>query len=246
MDWVLKILREIILFGACAVFTATVGLIVVDQFVMPRYVRQGVQVTVPDLVGLTPVQARARLRGKGLRMKEKDPRWDALVPKGHVVWQDPSAQSLVKPDRTVYVVPSLGGRLYAVPDLRNRTLRQAQLWIAQADLEVGEITEVPSSKVKEGSVIAQVPKQGEQMDKGAKINLTVSTGPPRAVVDVPRVVELKLEEAQRLLAAVGLRSNNIRYESSTAYEQDVVIRQVPEAGTSIKRGSHVQLVISKL
>ena len=77
MDWVLKILREIVLFGACAVFTATVGLIVVDQFVMPRYVRQGVQVAVPDLIGLTPAQARARLRGKGLRMKEKDPRWDA-------------------------------------------------------------------------------------------------------------------------------------------------------------------------
>ncbi len=246
MDWVLKILREIVLFGACAVFTATVGLIVVDQFVMPRYVRQGVQVAVPDLIGLTPAQARARLRGKGLRMKEKDTRWDASVPKGHIVWQNPSAQSRVKPNRTVYVVPSLGGRLHAVPDVRNRSLRQARLWIAQAGLKVGEVTEIPSSKVKEGNVISQVPRVGEKVDKGAPIDLAVSTGPPRAVVDVPRVVELKLEEARRLLISVGLRADNIRYESSTAYEPDVVIRQVPKAGAPIKRGSNVQLIISKL
>ncbi|MDP6038570.1 MAG: PASTA domain-containing protein, partial [Candidatus Latescibacteria bacterium] len=234
-------MREIVLFGACAVFTATVGLIVVDQFVMPRYVRQGVQVAVPDLIGLTPAQARARLRGKGLRMKEKDPRWDASVPKGHIVWQNPSAQSRVKPNRTVYVVPSLGGRLHAVPDVRNRSLRQARLWIAQAGLKVGEVTEIPSSKVKEGNVISQVPRVGEKVDKGAPIDLAVSTGPPRAVVDVPRVVELKLEEARRLLISVGLRADNIRYESSTAYEPDVVIRQVPKAGAPIKRGSNVQL-----
>lgn len=246
MDWVLKILREIVLFGACAMFTATVGLIVVDQFVMPRYVRQGVQVAVPDLIGLTPAQARARLRGKGLRIKEREPRWDASVPKGHIVWQNPSAQSRVKPNRTVYVVPSLGGRLHAAPDVRNRSLRQARLWVTQADLEVGEVTEVPSSRVKEGDVISQVPKAGEKVDKGAQIDLIVSTGPFRVVIDVPRVVELKLEEAQRLLTSVGLRADNIRYESSTAYEPNVVIRQVPEAGAPIKRGSNVQLVISKL
>ena len=40
MDLVRKILREAALFCACAIFVAGVGLIIMDQIVMPRYVRQ--------------------------------------------------------------------------------------------------------------------------------------------------------------------------------------------------------------
>jgi len=246
MDWIKRIFREVILFGACAVFTATVGLIVIDQVVMPRYVRQHVQVTVPDLVGLTPGQARGRLRNKGLRVKLQDPRWDPSVPEGHIVSQNPKAAFKVKPGRSVYVVPSLGGRLYTVPDVRNRPLRQAELWIAQADLAMGEVTETPSSRVKEGLVVQQSLRPGAEVDSGTGLDLVISSGPPRAFVDVPRVVELKIEEARQLLTTVGLKADNIRYEFSTAYEPNVVIRQTPEAGTPIKRGSNISLVVSKL
>lgn len=246
MNLALKILREIALFGACAIFTAIIGLIVVDQIAMPIYVRQGVEVAVPNLTGLTPSQAQAQLQDKGLRMKEREPRWDASVPTGHIVWQNPSARSHVKPNRTVYVAPSLGQRLHAVPDLRNRPLRQAQLWIAQADLTVGKLTEISSPEIKEGNIIDHEPKAGEKVSPGTQVELIVSTGPPRAFVNMPRVIELKLDEARRLLLSLGLQPNNIRYEFSTAYEPDVVIRQEPESGTPIKRGSPVLLVVSKL
>ncbi len=246
MNLVPKILREMALFGACAIFVATVGLIVADQIAMPRYVRQSVEVAVPDLIGLTPSQARARLQDEGLHMKEREPRWDASVPPGRIVWQNPSALSHVKPNRTVYVAPSLGQRLHAVPDLHNRPLRHARLWIARAELEVGDVTEMSSSETKEGNIIDQVPKAGEQVAQGTQIDLVVSTGPPRAFVNMPRVVELKLDDARRLLLSLGLRADNIRYEFSTAYEPHVVVRQEPEAGTPIRRGSNVQLIVSKL
>ncbi len=246
MNLGLKILREIALFGACAIFTAIIGLIVVDQIAMPIYVRQGVEVTVPDLIGLTPAQAQARLQDKGLRMKKREPRWDTSVPAGQIVWQNPSALSHVKPNRTVYVAPSLGQRLHAVPDLLNRPLRQAQLWIAQADLTVGKVIEISSSEIKEGNIIDHKPKAGEKVAQGTQVELIVSTGPPRALVNMPRVTELKLDEARRLLLSLGLQPNNIRYEFSTAYEPDVVIRQEPESDTPIKRGSPVLLIVSKL
>ena len=65
MDLVRKILREIALFGACALSVAIVGLIAVDQLVMPRYVRQGVEVPVPDLIGLTPLAGACAIAGRG-------------------------------------------------------------------------------------------------------------------------------------------------------------------------------------
>ena len=179
-------------------------------------------------------------------MKEREPRWDASVPEGQIVWQNPSALSHVKPNRTVYVAPSLGQRLYAVPDVHNRPLRQARLWIARADLEVGEVTEMSSSAIKEGNIIDQTPKADEQVAQGTTVALIVSTGPPRAFVAMPSVVELKLDEARRLLSSLGLRADHIRYEFSTAYEPDVVIRQEPESGMPIKRGTSVQLIVSKL
>lgn len=246
MDWVKKILREVVLFGACAVFTGIVGLVVLDQFVMPKFVRQGMQISVPDLIGLTPQQARARLSGKGLNMKQQEPRWDAAVPEGHIVSQSPPPNSKVKPNRTVYIVPSLGGRLFAVPDVSGRALRQARLWIEQAGLKVGELDYSPSTRVKEGSVIQQSIAGGKEVDSGTRIDLVVSTGPPREVVDVPNVVEMQLSEARRILTSMGLRTDNIRYEFSTAYEPNVVIRQEPEAGASIKSGSNVVLIVSKL
>ena len=246
MDLVRKILREAALFCACAIFVAGVGLIIMDQIVMPCYVRQGVEVTVPDLKGLTPEQARARLQAEGLHMKEREPRWDASMPAGQIAWQNPAALSHVKPHRTVYVAPSLGERLYAVPDLRNRPLRQARLWIARAELAVGEVAEMASAEIEEGNIIEQTPKAGEQVVHGTPVALTVSTGPHRAFVAMPVVVELKLDDARRLLSSLGLRADNIRYEFSTAYEPDVVIRQDPEPGTPIKRGTSVQLVVSKL
>lgn len=246
MDWVKKILREVVLFGACATFTGIVGLVILDQVVMPKFVRQGIQVSVPDLVGLTPQQARARLSGKGLNMKQHEPRWDAAVPEGHIVSQNPPADAKVKPNRTVYIVPSLGGRLFAVPDVTGRALRQARLWIEQADLKVGTIDYTPSMRVKEGFIIRQSVDAGKEVDSGTIVDLQVSTGPPREVVDVPNVVEMRLSEARRILTSMGLQTDNIRYEFSTAYEPNVVIRQEPEAGASIKSGSNVVLIVSKL
>lgn len=246
MDWVKKILREVVLFGACAVFTGIVGLVVLDQVIMPRFVRQGVQVSVPDLVGLKPAQARARLSGKALNMKQQEPRWDASVPEGHIVSQNPPANAKVKPNRTVYIVPSLGGRLFAVPDVKGRALRQAGLWLEQADLKMGTVDYAASTRVKDGLVIAQSVAAGKEVDSGTLVDLVVSTGPPREVVDVPNVVEMKLIEARRILTSLGLRTDNMRYEFSTAYEPNVVIRQEPEVGSPIKRGSNVVLIVSKL
>jgi len=246
MDWVKKILREFALIGACAIFSGVVGLVVLDQVIMPRFVRQGIQVTVPDLVGLKPGQARARLSNKALNMRQQEPRWDASVPEGHIVSQNPPPNAKVKPNRTVYIVPSLGGRLFAVPDVKGRALRQAGLWLEQADLKLGDVAYVSSTRVKDGQVIQQSVAAGKQVESGTTVDLVVSTGPPRRVVDVPNVVEMKLGEARRILTSMGLRTDNMRYEFSTAYEPNVVIRQEPVPGSAIKRGSNVVLFVSEL
>ena len=240
------VLREVILFVACAIFTGTVGLIVVDTIVMPRLVRKGKQVEVPNVVELKPDQARVRLRKRGLHMKTRNPRWDTSVPEGHILSQSPAAASKVKPNRTVYVVPSKGSRLYTVLDVRKRTLRQARLRIEQSGLVLDAVTEEPSRTVKEGEVIRQDPGPDTKVDAGTKVSIVISTGPPQAMVAMPNLVEMNLAEARQLLQDVGLRSEDIRYEFSTSYEPNIVIGQSPQPREGVKRQTNVRLVVSKL
>ena len=241
-----SLLREVVLFVACAIFTGTVGLLLLDTVIMPYLVRKGQQVAVPDIVGTTPSQARRKLARYGLLLKLQEPRWDVSVPEGHLMVQNPSASSMVKQNRTIYAVPSLGSRLYEVPDVRGKALRQARLWIQQSGLEEGEVTEAASESVKEGLVISQQPLPGQEVEAGTPLSLVISNGPPREFVLVPDLVGLKLGAARSKLSSFELRVKEIRYEFSTAYVPNTVIQHVPGAGEEVKRGTGVRLVISKL
>lgn len=239
-------LRKAALFAVCAILTGTVGLVLMDTVIMPRLARTGMRVEVPDLVDLTQTQARARLDMYGLRLELREPRWDDRIPEGRIVYQNPPAFSRVKRDRTVYAVPSKGRRLYGVPDLKGKTLRQAGLWIAQSGLEMGEVTDDTSSSVREGLVVRQVPAAGVLVGAGHLVAVVVSNGPPREIVEAPDLVGRELEDARAAVADAGLRVGAIRYEFSTGYLPNVVIRQLPEAGEEVKRGTRIALVVSKL
>ena len=201
-----RILREAGLFAGCAVITGIVGLILLDRFIMPRLVRAGQRVEVPDIVDLTPEDAGLTLSQRGLRLKLKPGRWDTSVAEGRLVQQNPRAHSHVKINRTVYAVPSRGVRLYEVPDLREKSLRQAQLWIAQAGLAMGDTLEDASETVEEGLIISQDPRPGQQVQIGTPIAVTISNGPPGEMFPMPDLVGKTLETARVALEEAGSRS----------------------------------------
>ena len=138
MERLRNIGRELLLFIACAVFTGTVGLLVADTVILPKYIRKGEQIEVLNVIDLTPDQARRALAKKGLRMRLQNPRWDTRIVEGRVIQHNPPAGSKVKSGRTVFVVPSKGRRSFRVPDVVGKRLRQAHLFIQQANLTVSE------------------------------------------------------------------------------------------------------------
>ena len=238
-------MREIVMFTACAVFTGTVGLILLDTVIMPHLVRRHIQVEVPDIVDLTPRQARGKLARYGLRLRTGEARYDPSIPEGRFVFQSPTAFSRVKPGRTVYAVPSLGGRLYEVPELRKLSLRQAQALVQRSGLTMGEQTQEPSLRIKEGLVSRQSLPPGEEVVRDTPIDLVVSTGPAREMLAMPNMVGQTLTKARKDLVSLGFKTN-VRYEFSTSYMPNTVIRTVPAVGDSIKRGARVELIVCKL
>ena len=228
-----SILREVVLFGACGIFVATLGLILVDTVIMPRIVRKGIQVEVPDIIDLAPNQARQKLGRRGLRLKLQEPRWDASIPEGRIVYQIPAPAARVKTNRTVYGVPSRGTRLFAVPDIRKASLRQAMLLVEQSGLTVGEILKEASPSIKEGFVISQDPLPRQMVPVGTPVTIAVSDGPPGELVLVPSVIGKSLKVARSNLKNAGLKVRDIRYQFSTRYLPNTVIRQIPAAKDTV-------------
>ena len=234
------------MFIACAIFTGTVGLLVADTVILPNYIRKGEQIEVPDVVDLTPDQARRALARNGLRMRLQNPRWDTRIVEGNVVFQNPLAGSKVKSGRTVYVVPSKGTRSFTVPDVVGKKLRQAHLFVQQANLSVAEIIEEPSSDVREGEVARQEPPAGSQVGAGADVILYVSDGAPGELIPMIDIVGDPIKQARTKIEEAGLRVGTVRYEFTTSYSPNLVMRQEPETGAEIRQGSRVALTISKL
>ena len=238
--------REALLFIACAVFTGTVGLLIADTVILPNYIRKGEQIEVPEIVDLTPDQARRGLAKRGLRLRLQNPRWDTRIVKGNIVVQSPAAGSKVKSGRTIYAFPSKGRRSFKVPEVVGRKLRQAHLYIQQAGLAVGEVIEEPSDRVEEGAVTRQEPGAGHDVAALTLVTLFVSDGPPGEVITMIDLLAESVASARKRIAASGLRVGKIRYQFTTAYEPGVVIHHVPEAGEEVRQGSRISLIISKL
>jgi fibronectin-binding autotransporter adhesin len=63
-----------------------------------------------------------------------------------------------------------------VPNVRGKTLRKAKAAIARSRCSSGRVRRAHSRSVRRGRVIAQTPRPGARLKRGARVNLVVSKG----------------------------------------------------------------------
>ena len=156
--------------------TAVLALLVLDILIMP-YIVEVAKVRVPELRGLTLVQARPRLDRMDLRLAVSDSVFHEGLAPGVIVSQTPQSSTQVKKGRLVSVDVSAGRRLYTVPDVGRVSRREARLQLEAAQLRIGAVTFVHSSTIPQGAVIEQTPEPGVGLPRGSEVGLTVSNGP---------------------------------------------------------------------
>jgi hypothetical protein len=133
--------------------------------------------------------------------------------------------------------------MVSVPNVVGLTQPAATSAITGAGLVLGTVTMASSATVPKGSVIAQSPVGGTKVAKTSAVNLSVSTGPPP--VAVPNVVGLTLADATTAITAAGLVLGTVKMARSDTVPSGSVISQSPAAGTSVARGSAVNLTVSR-
>lgn len=75
--------------------------------------------------------------------------------------------------------PAPVARKCKVPALKRKKTKAAKKSLRKRDCKLGKVKRRPSKKVSKGKVISQKPKPGKQVKEGTKVNLVVSSGPPR-------------------------------------------------------------------
>ncbi|MFF4390506.1 MULTISPECIES: Stk1 family PASTA domain-containing Ser/Thr kinase [unclassified Streptomyces] len=127
-----------------------------------------------------------------------------------------------------------------VPKLIGQTLERAQKSGDAVGLKVVKGPDAPCEDQPKGNVCKQDPAADIKVDDGATITVTVSTGAPK--VAVPSVVNLKFEDAEKLLKEKGLQVDRKPQESARA--AGTVLEQSPNGGEA-ERNSVVTLTVAK-
>jgi beta-lactam-binding protein with PASTA domain len=115
----------------------------------------------------------------------------------------------------------------------------ARARIAEAQLEADVDRRL--SRRPRGIVFAQVPGGGAQLDEGQRVEILVSSGLIRIVV--PSVRDLPVADARERLETAGFEVRVRRVFAGAPRER--VVEQDPRGGERARRGSTVELLVSK-
>lgn len=142
---------------------------------------------------------------------------------------------------TLLVFPGFGRRaIVTVPDLRGRTFAAARGLASDAGLETERGDSLHHATAPAGSVLAQSPLPGQEVNRGAVIRLTLSAGRERR--PVPQVDDLTAEQAEVLLGRTGfaVRVRTVLSDRPAGR----VLGVNPGAGTGLPVASTVELLVS--
>lgn len=209
------------------------------------------RLAVPDVTSQPLPEAQQQLESDGF--KSEVVRVASSRPKNIVIEQSPVAGVTAARGTTVKLTVSNGTKPVVVPQVVGQTQGSAVNELTAVGLQ--SVLHNVGSTRPAGTVVAQKPPAGKEVDKGSKVTLNVSTGTAPATttttttgttsstnVSVPQVTGLAEAPALRRLNTDGLLATVVFQNSSQPLGR--VISQSPAAGSSAQRNGHVRIVVS--
>ena len=199
----------------------------------------------PVLTGLTESEAVGLLESLALVPVVQESH-DEDTPLGEVIrWTVPSAPesgagSEVLPGTEVVLIVSLGPAPRLVPDLFAAPEAAAIEQLQALSLEVAFVDPVFSEDAPAGTIAAQSPEPGSEVERGSVVQLAVSKGPD--LVIFPDLSGTGFEEAQTILAELDLEAVLEFGSSDGAFLSAAVDGASVSAGEPVRRFSRVTMV----
>ncbi|HEX2302140.1 MAG TPA: protein kinase [Gaiella sp.] len=205
-------------------------------------------VSAPDVVGLKVSAARAEVarqaREDGLpvpKVKVVDRSYSESVPAGAIVAQDPPDGKGIPENGALLVSVSKGSAYADVPSVTG--LEGAA---AFALLERRGFTPTrryrPSVEIEAWHAVAADPSSGTRMKRPARVELLVSTGPPKR--PVPSLDGLDADTAADALRSAGF-TPVVEERADTTVQPGTILGVTPSPGARTPLGSTVTIVVAR-
>jgi eukaryotic-like serine/threonine-protein kinase len=226
-----------------------------------RFAIHGREVTIPNLVGMTPLQAERAVAASGLQVVVERQFYSPDIPEGKIMSQVPPPSAKVRQGWGIRVAQSLGPQRVAIPDVTGESERVAELNIRRRGLDLGSVAEINLPEAPADQVVSQSPPANASGVSVPKISLLVSGGPGAAEFIMPNFVGQPLGSATVALQDAGLKVGKVSVvpppqgagETQGAPPAQaalgppgaasMIVRQSPAAGKKVVAGSTVDFEV---
>lgn len=200
-------------------------------------------IEVPDFRGMTIEEAEDKAEDLGIEVKIGKYEFSTEYEQDQIMDQDPNHGEMVAKGDTVTVDISKGGERGVIPNLIGKSEEDAKKMIEDYGFELGTVKEKESHEEK-GTVIEQDPSAGSEGKQGDTINITISDGSGKEMGEVPYVLGMSEDEARAAIEEAGFKVGNVSEGVSSAYDNGQVMWQEYDAGTSVEKGTAIDIRIS--
>jgi len=220
------------------------GVILFDRIFMPKFIRGGGTIEIPDITEKPIDEAEKIASKKGFDFLIVRREHSDSIPEDFVISQRPMPGSAAKKGRRISVVVSLSAASTEIPDISGEHYRSAVLEIERNGLVVEEITYEYSDSFKNEFVITSKPSPGTEVRLNSNVNLIVSMGSEKELVRVPNFSGQQIEPAEELGKKVGLKVV-ATYRKIPSLQPKTVYSQNLDPGTLVERGTVVYVIVAR-
>lgn len=199
------------------------------------------KIETPNFLGKTLEEAEAEAKTYELTITKDGEELNSMYEPGQIVRQTPEEGTKITKGETItVVVAGEDVEMIEVPSVVGKNLDEAVKLIKEAGF-----TDSPEYKFDdspENTIIEQMPRGGDSLEKGKSVKIVVSMGKEENNIELPTVLGKSEQEAKNILKNFNLK---ISYREDRTQTEGVVLSQNPSPGQKMSTGSEVGIVVNK-
>lgn len=231
--WPIILISTLVLLTLLGIFTITV---------LPDLL-SAKEIKVPEVQGMDADEAKIKLESAGLTVSKEVEINDKEIEEGKAIKTNPEEGTIVKENASITLYISSGKEKYELSNYVGSDYETVQSLLDSYNFKNIEVTEIYDDS-DPGTILSQYPKSGEKVvPEETELEFEVSKGPEK--ITLKDLTQYNTRGAQDYLASVGLTLDASQEAFHDTIPAGMIISQSPLAGTDMKKGDKVSVVVSK-
>lgn len=200
------------------------------------------KIETPGFLGMTVEEAEEKAKELGLTVTKDGEELNSSYEPGQIVRQTPEEGTKISKDEPINVtIAAEEVELVEVPSLVGKKLEEASKLVKDAGFTESAEYKFDANSA-ENTILEQVPRAGDKLEKGNVVKITVSMGKEENNIELPTVLGKSEQEAKNILKNFNLK---ISYREDKSQSEGIVLSQNPSPGQKMSTGSEVGIVVNK-